>query len=68
MSNLEIRTFSESVRKFVHESSIPAEVKRLVLKDITREVSEQADAELLAEIHSGKEEPKDAESVHPTTI
>lgn len=63
MSNLEIRTFSESIRKFVSESNIPAEVKKIVLKDITREVSEQADAELLAEINQGKEQGEDAESV-----
>lgn len=64
MDSLEIRTFSESIRKFVNESPLPAEVKKIVLKDILGDVSMSADAEIIKAAETRKREEQDAESVH----
>lgn len=48
--NLKIREFSEAIRKFVKENSLPTEAKRLALNEIAREVEQQAVEELLKEI------------------
>lgn len=63
--NLKIREFSEAIRQFVHKSSLPAEIKRLAINEITQEVEQQASAELLKEIgeRDRREAGKDAESV-----
>lgn len=63
MDSLEIRTFSESIRKFVSDSSLPAEVKKIVLKDILGDISMSADAEILKAAETRKREEQDAESV-----
>lgn len=56
MSNLEIKEFSQAITKFVDESSLPEEVKRLALQEVlTRQEQRTRDA-LLAEI-----EARDAE-------
>ena len=67
MSNLEIREFSQAITKFVDESSLPEEVKRLALQEVlTRQEQRPRDA-LLAEIEARdaeeQEVKQDAESV-----
>ena len=67
MSNLEIREFSQAITKFVDESSLPEEVKRLALQEVlTRQELRTRDA-LLAEIEARdaeeQEVKQDAESV-----
>ena len=67
MSNLEIREFSQAITKFVDESSLPEEVKRLSLQEVlTRQEQRTRDA-LLAEIEARdaeeQEVKQDAESV-----
>lgn len=65
MSSLEIREFSETIRQFVHKSSLPIEAKRLALNEIAQEVQQQAAAELLKEIEERerRENANHAESV-----
>lgn len=67
MSNLEIKEFSQAITKFVDESSLPEEVKRLALREVlTRQEQRTRDA-LLAEIEARdaeeQEVKQDAESV-----
>lgn len=67
MSNLEIKEFSQAITKFVDESSLPEEVKRLALREVlTRQEQRTRDA-LLAEIKARdaeeQEVKQDAESV-----
>ena len=63
MNSFEIRIFSESIRNFVNGSPLPAEVKKIVLKDILSEVNMSADVEIRKESESRKREEQDAESV-----
>ena len=65
MTNLEIRVFSQSIRNFINESTLPTEMKRIALNEIVREVSDQAEAEILAELQEKerKEVGENAESL-----
>ncbi len=67
MSNLEIREFSQAITKFVDESSLPEEVKRLALQEVlTRQEQKARDAllEEIADRDAAEQEVKqDAESV-----
>lgn len=63
-SSLELRTFSESIRTFVNSSPLPAEAKRIVLKDILSDVSRMSDEEIIIDAEEMKrKEENDAESV-----
>lgn len=62
MSNLEIREFSQAITKFVDESSLPEEVKRLALQEVlTRQEQRTRDA-LLAEIEARDAEEQEDEA------
>lgn len=63
--NLKIREFSEAIRNYVNNTQLPAEVKKIVLKDILNAVSSDADTEILREAEDikKKEAEMDAESV-----
>lgn len=63
--NLAIREFSETIRQFVHKSSLPIEAKRLALNEIAQEVQQQASAELLKEI---EERDRGEEKNHAKSI
>ena len=70
MSNLEIREFSQAITKFVDESSLPEEVKRMALQENLARQEQKARDALMAEIAArdaaevAKQEVKqDAESV-----
>lgn len=65
MTSLEIRLFSQSIRSFVNESKLPAEMKRIALNEIVQEVSAQAEAEILEELQEKerKEVEGNAESI-----
>jgi hypothetical protein len=67
MSNLEIREFSQAITKFVDESSLPEEVKRLALQEVLTRQEQKASDALLAEIAdrdaAEQEVKQDAESV-----
>lgn len=65
--NAEIRGFEVTIRRFVEEAAVPAEVKYLVLKLLASEAKEAADAAVIAECsrkdEAKKEGQEDAESV-----
>lgn len=67
MSNLEIKEFSQAITKFVDESSLPEEVKRLALQEVLTRQEQKAMDALLAEIAdrdaAEQEVKQDAESV-----
>ena len=67
MSNLEIKEFSQASTKFVDESSLPEEVKRLALQEVLTRQEQKARDALLAEIAdrdaAEQEVKQDAESV-----
>lgn len=67
MSNLEIKEFSHAITKFVDESSLPEEVKRLALQEVLTRQEQKARNALLAEIAdrdaAEQEVKQDAESV-----
>ncbi len=67
MSNLEIKEFSQAITKFVDESSLPEEVKRLALQEVLTRQEQKARDALLAEIAdrdaAEQEVKQDAESV-----
>ena len=67
MSNLEIKEFSQAITKFVDESSLPEEVKRLALQEVLTRQEQKASDALLAEIAdrdaAEQEVKQDAESV-----
>lgn len=68
MTSLEIREFSETIKAYIKGNSLPLEVKRMVLEEITREVSVQTVEQLKAELEEREqtaeaEVSKDAESV-----
>lgn len=47
MTSIEIKDFSATLEKFINEYDLPWEVKRLVVEDICRKVTNQANNELL---------------------
>ena len=69
MQNLEIAEFKQAIKSFVGKSELPVEVKRMTLSEILREVEQESQRILMAEIAARdaaeqKEEVKqDAESV-----
>lgn len=64
MTNLDIRVFSESIRNYVNQNSLPTEVKRMVLSDILKEVVQKSEMELAEEIRKKeKKEKENAESI-----
>jgi len=64
MTNLDIRVFSESIRNYVNQNSLPTEVKRMVLSDILKEVVQKSEMELAEEIRKKeKKEEENAESI-----
>lgn len=66
MSNLEIAEFRQAIRSFAAKSELPAEVKRMALAEILRDVEEESRQALRAEIaarDAKEEEQQDAESV-----
>lgn len=67
MSNLEIKEFSQAITKFVDESSLPEEVKRLALQEVLTRQEQKAREALMAEIEARdaaeQEVKQDAESV-----
>lgn len=50
MNNLEIREFSQAIINFVNGSTLPLEVKRLVMADIMHQLDSAANAILQNEI------------------
>lgn len=69
MQNLEIAEFKQAIKSFVGKSELPVEVKRMALVEILRDVEQESQRILMAEIAARdaaeqKEEVKqDAESV-----
>ena len=64
MSNLEIKEFSQAITKFVDESSLPEEVKRLALQEVlTRQEQDALLAEIADRDAAEQEVKQDAESV-----
>lgn len=67
MQNLEIAEFKQAIKTFVGKATLPAEVKRMSLAEILREVEAESRQALMAEIAARdaaeKEEKEDAESV-----
>jgi hypothetical protein len=60
--NKEIRLLEDNLIALLNDSSLPIEVKRLVVKDVLSLVSKQADREILDEIkQEQQEEQKDSE-------
>lgn len=47
MTSIEIKDFSATLEKFINEYDLPWEVKRLVVEDIYRDVTNRANNELL---------------------
>lgn len=56
MSNLEIRKFHQTIKSFVDEFELPAEVKRICIKDILNDLENVANNEIRAEIERGEED------------
>ena len=54
MNSLEIRMFAEAIKRFVNESTLPNEVKRLVLSEQIRKIEEQTNEELIHELNNSK--------------
>jgi hypothetical protein len=74
MTSLEIREFTVSIQQYVNGNTLPLEVKRMVLENITRDVSEQTNRQLAKELEerdnrkkteneAGEEAENNAESV-----
>lgn len=70
MQNLEIREFSQEIINHINASSLPAEVKRLVLTDILHQLDGAVTAILQNEIaerdHREKEEAEKEEQENGT--
>lgn len=61
--NLAIREFQQSIINYINETKLPLEVKRLVLVDIARQVSEASDMQIKSEVaQRDKEGNEDAVS------
>lgn len=54
MNSLEVRVFSQSIRNYVEQSPLPAEVKRYVLADIFNELNKQADDEIAQQLQESE--------------
>lgn len=69
MQNLEIAEFKQAIKSFVGKSELPVEVKRMALAEILRDVEQESQRILMAEIaardaaEQKKEVKQDAESV-----
>ena len=69
MTNLAIAEFKQAIKNFVGRSELPAEVKRMALSEILREVEQESRQALMAEIaardaaEQEKEVKQDAESI-----
>jgi len=69
MNNLEIAEFKQAIKNFVGRSELQVEVKRMALIEILREVEQESQRALTAEIaardaaEQKKEVKQDAESV-----
>ena len=69
MSNLEIAEFKQAIKNFVGSSELQVEVKRMALSEILREVEQESQRILMAEIaareaaEKGEERKQNAESV-----
>lgn len=67
MTNLEIAEFKQAIKNFVGSSELPAEVKRMALTEILREIEQESQRALMTEIAARdaaeKEVKQDAESV-----
>jgi hypothetical protein len=61
MTSLQIREFSETIKAYVKENPLPLEVKRMVLEEITREVSVQTVEQLKAELNERDNKEKNSE-------
>ena len=67
MSNLEIAEFKQAIKNFVGGSELPVEAKRMALTEILREIEQESQRALMAEIAARdtaeQEVKQDAESV-----
>ena len=61
MKNLEIREFSQAIINFVNQSTLPMEVKRLVLKDIMAQIETETNKVLTEEIRYREETHREAD-------
>lgn len=61
--NLKIREFELSLEKYIESADIPAEVKRLILKEIHDRISAEANAAISKELDE-RELAKRKESEH----
>lgn len=50
MINLEIREFSNAIIKFIDQSPLPVEIKRLCINDIAAQLQTAADSQIRTEI------------------
>ena len=62
MKNLEIREFSQAIINFVNQSTLPMEVKRIVLKDILSQVEAETNKVLQEELKAKETANTSAES------
>ena len=47
--DLKIREFQTALEKYVDNTDIPAEVKRIIIADLLRKVEEKANADIVAQ-------------------
>lgn len=59
MNSITVMSFSNSIKEYVNNTPLPAEVKRLALKEIYDEVKAQALNEALAEAKEMEEKDAD---------
>lgn len=57
--NLEIREFEQTIIKYINETVLPIEVKRLVIRDIFNQIEEEANKVLQIEIDNKESENGD---------
>lgn len=48
--NITIREFQQSIINFINETKLPLEVKRLVLLEVTRQVTEASEMQIRNEV------------------
>lgn len=61
-TDLEIRSFKNSIIDFMNKTPLATEIKRLVLGEILAETTKRVDIDIRAEIQNLKETEQDAES------
>lgn len=61
MNSLNIREFQQAIINFTNSSSLPAEVKRLAVKEVLRQLEMSATEEIRAELLA-REEKEQAEN------